>query len=111
MAGAPRTHRDGALDALLGERIRRRRRDLQLPQSALGSQLGITFQQIQKYENGANRVSASMLLKLAAALGTSVTELLQDLDGAPARRGVRTRPNGSWPTSTGSRLPRCGRRS
>lgn len=84
MAGAPRTPRHGVLDALLGERIRRRRRELQLSQSALGAQLGITFQQVQKYENGTNRVSATMLVRLVEALDMSVSELLQDLEGAPA---------------------------
>ena len=82
MAAATRTPRHGPLDAALGERIRRRRRELGLSQSALGGQLGITFQQIQKYENGANRVSASMLMRLADALAMPVTELLQDAEAA-----------------------------
>lgn len=86
MAGATRTPRHGALDALLGDRIRRRRRELQLSQSALGAQLGITFQQVQKYENGTNRVSATMLVKLVEALGVPVSELLQDVE--PAGGGV-----------------------
>ena len=84
MAGAPRTPRHGALDALLGDRIRRRRRELQLSQSALGAQLGITFQQVQKYENGTNRVSATMLVKLVEALGVPVSELLQDVEPGAA---------------------------
>jgi transcriptional regulator with XRE-family HTH domain len=77
MANAPRNPRHSPLDAALGERIRGRRRDLGLSQSALAGRLGITFQQVQKYENGANRVSASMLIKLSEALGTPVAELLQ----------------------------------
>lgn len=77
MAAESRNPRHGALDAQLGERIRARRRELGLSQSALGGKLGITFQQIQKYENGTNRVSASMLLKLSDALAMPVTELLQ----------------------------------
>jgi len=82
MAAESRTPRSGALDAVLGERIRRRRRELQLSQSALGARLGITFQQVQKYENGTNRVSATTLIKLADALSMSVTELLQEVDPA-----------------------------
>jgi transcriptional regulator with XRE-family HTH domain len=82
MAAASRNPRHGALDAQLGERIRKRRRDLGLSQSALGGKLGITFQQIQKYENGTNRVSATMLLKLSDALAMPVTELLQQVDSA-----------------------------
>jgi transcriptional regulator with XRE-family HTH domain len=80
MAVESRNPRHGALDALLGERIRRRRRELGLSQSALGTRLGITFQQVQKYENGTNRVSATMLMKLADALALSVTDLLQEVD-------------------------------
>src|ERR1700754_748266 len=79
---ATRTPRSGQLDAALGERIRRRRRELSLSQSALGAKLGITFQQVQKYENGTNRVSATMLVKLSGALDLSVADLLQDVDGA-----------------------------
>jgi transcriptional regulator with XRE-family HTH domain len=75
-----RTPRSGQLDAALGERIRRRRRELGLSQSALGGKLGITFQQVQKYENGTNRVSATMLVKLADALAMPVTGLLHEAD-------------------------------
>jgi transcriptional regulator with XRE-family HTH domain len=82
MAAVSRNPRHGALDAVLGDRIRRRRRELGLSQSALGGKLGITFQQVQKYENGTNRVSATMLLKLSDALALSVTELLQEIDPA-----------------------------
>jgi transcriptional regulator with XRE-family HTH domain len=80
MAAESRTPRSGATDVALGERIRRRRRELGLSQSALGGKLGITFQQVQKYENGANRVSASMLVKLSDALTMPVMQLLHDTD-------------------------------
>jgi transcriptional regulator with XRE-family HTH domain len=90
MAAATRTPRHGALDAVLGERIRRRRRELQFTQSALGAKLGITFQQVQKYENGTNRISATMLLKLADALGMSVSEILQDVETPDAPTGIET---------------------
>jgi transcriptional regulator with XRE-family HTH domain len=82
MAVESRNPRHGALDAQLGERIRHRRRELGLSQSALGGKLGITFQQVQKYENGTNRVSATMLLKLSDALAMPVTELLLQADPA-----------------------------
>jgi transcriptional regulator with XRE-family HTH domain len=94
MAAESRNPRSGALDVMLGERIRRRRRELGLSQSALGGRLGITFQQVQKYENGANRVSATMLIKLADALSISVTEILQEIDPAAApvdTKGQRAR--------------------
>src|SRR3954447_4248875 len=82
MAAESRNPRHGVLDAQLGECIRKRRRELGLSQSALGGKLGITFQQIQKYENGTNRVSATMLMKLSEALALPVTELLQQPDPA-----------------------------
>src|ERR1700759_627915 len=84
---ATRTPRSGQLDAALGERIRRRRRELGLSQSALGGKLGITFQQVQKYENGTNRVSATMLVKLSEALALPVTEILHEADPAAVAAG------------------------
>jgi transcriptional regulator with XRE-family HTH domain len=93
MPAETRNPRHGALDAALGERIRRRRRELGLSQSVLGGRLGITFQQVQKYENGTNRVSAVTLTKLADALSLPVTELLQDADlaatGDPDDQGAQ----------------------
>ncbi|HLZ77412.1 helix-turn-helix transcriptional regulator [Phenylobacterium sp.] len=86
MAAESRNPRHGALDAALGERIRRRRRELGMSQSALGGKLGITFQQVQKYENGTNRVSATMLVKLSDALGMPVTEILHEAEkSAPVK--------------------------
>jgi transcriptional regulator with XRE-family HTH domain len=82
MAAESRNPRHGALDAALGERIRRRRRELGMSQSALGGKLGITFQQVQKYENGTNRVSATMLVKLSGALDLPVTAILHDPEPA-----------------------------
>jgi transcriptional regulator with XRE-family HTH domain len=70
-----------AVDVAVGARIRLRRRMLGMSQSHLAEGLGITFQQVQKYERGANRVSASMLVKIAAALDTTVAALIGE-DGA-----------------------------
>jgi len=90
----PRNPRHSPLDARLGERIRGRRRELGLSQSALAGRLGITFQQVQKYENGANRVSATMVVKLSEALAIPVAELLQVADAGaqpadPERQGAQ----------------------
>ncbi|MET3837831.1 transcriptional regulator with XRE-family HTH domain [Brevundimonas sp. UYEF29] len=60
------------IDLHLGRRLRRRRRLLGLTQQQLAVQVGIRFQQIQKYECGANRISAARLWQLAEALETSV---------------------------------------
>jgi transcriptional regulator with XRE-family HTH domain len=56
--------------------MRIRRRMLNLSQTQVANSLGISFQQIQKYERGSNRVSASMLVKIAAILKTSVAALV-----------------------------------
>src|ERR1700761_2295032 len=89
MAAESRTPRSGATDVALGERIRRRRRELGFSQSALGARLGITFQQVQKYENGANRVSATMLMKLSDALALSVSDLLAEINPSAPRPDAR----------------------
>lgn len=60
------------VDAYVGARIGLRRSALGLSQSALAQQLGVSFQQVQKYETGQNRISASRLHRTATVLGTSV---------------------------------------
>lgn len=70
------------IDVSVGARIRLARKTLGMSQQALAEAVGITFQQIQKYERGANRVSASMLAKIAHTLGTPVAELFGANDGA-----------------------------
>jgi transcriptional regulator with XRE-family HTH domain len=56
------------VDAHIGQRVRFRRILLGLSQEELSAQLGLSFQQVQKYESGSNRISASRLLDLAGAL-------------------------------------------
>jgi transcriptional regulator with XRE-family HTH domain len=70
------------IDIAVGARIRLRRRVLDMSQTRLGALLGITFQQVQKYERGTNRISASMLVKAAAAMGTTVAALVGEDGGA-----------------------------
>jgi transcriptional regulator with XRE-family HTH domain len=60
------------VDLAIGARLRLRRKSLTLSQGALATRIGVTFQQVQKYERGANRVSGSMLVAVAKALDTSV---------------------------------------
>ena len=76
--------RDGPdpIDVHVGLRIRTIRREKGMSQDTLARALGITFQQIQKYERGTNRVSASMLVKAAQALGCPATHLLPLSDEA-----------------------------
>lgn len=59
-------------DLHVGKRLRRRRRLLGMTQQELASQVGVRFQQIQKYECGANRITASRLFDLARAMNVSV---------------------------------------
>ena len=60
------------IDRHVGTRIRGRRVGLRISQTKLGQSIGVTFQQIQKYESGTNRVGASNLFKIAKALGVEV---------------------------------------
>jgi transcriptional regulator with XRE-family HTH domain len=72
------------IDLHLGKRLRRRRRLLGLTQQQLATAVGIRFQQIQKYECGANRISAARLWQLAEALETPVAYFYEGLNEAAA---------------------------
>ena len=72
------------IDLHLGKRLRRRRRLLGLTQQQLAAQAGVRFQQIQKYECGANRISAARLWALAQALDTPIGYFYDGLAGAAA---------------------------
>ncbi len=68
------------LDIALGSRIRLRRRELGFSQEQLAREVGITFQQVQKYEHGTNRVSFSRLVEIAQALNCGIVDIVGDLD-------------------------------
>jgi transcriptional regulator with XRE-family HTH domain len=70
----------GGSDVELGKRIRLRRVEQRISQAELGNQLGVSFQQVQKYEKGVNRVGAARLQQIAAALDVPVT-FFYDGDG------------------------------
>lgn len=70
------------IDLHIGRRLRRRRRLLNLTQQQLGDRLGIRFQQVQKYECGANRVSAARLWYLAEALQMDVSYFYDGFEDA-----------------------------
>jgi transcriptional regulator with XRE-family HTH domain len=70
------------IDVHVGGRIRARRRQLGLSQERLADALGLTFQQVQKYERGSNRVSASKLYDIARTLGVTVGEFFDGMSGA-----------------------------
>jgi transcriptional regulator with XRE-family HTH domain len=74
------------IDLHLGRRLRRRRRLLGLTQQQLATAVGIRFQQIQKYECGANRISAARLWQLSEALEIQVAYFYEGRAEAQARR-------------------------
>lgn len=81
------------VDVAVGQNVRAARTGAGLTQSELGSAIGVTFQQIQKYERGVNRISASMLVRIAAALGVPVISLFPgeedvDLEMTPGVRDL-----------------------
>jgi transcriptional regulator with XRE-family HTH domain len=71
--------RTTAIDAAVGRVVRTRRIELGMSQTSLANACGITFQQIQKYENGANRISCSRLWQFAALLGLPVAAFFDGL--------------------------------
>jgi transcriptional regulator with XRE-family HTH domain len=78
-----------AIDLHVGKRLRRRRRLLGLTQQQLAESIGIRFQQIQKYECGANRVTASRLYELAVSLNVPVNYFFEGLNmGQTAADGL-----------------------
>jgi transcriptional regulator with XRE-family HTH domain len=75
-------------DKHVGTRVRMRRIMLEMTQEELGYALGVTFQQVQKYEKGTNRISASRLQQMAQILQVPVTFFFE---GAPAAQSVGRR--------------------
>ena len=69
------------IDIQVGQRIALVRERLALTQTDLGTAIGVTFQQVQKYEKGTNRVSASRLVKIADHLDCSIESLFPSADG------------------------------
>lgn len=72
------------IDVHVGNRIRMRRMEQKISQSELGDALDISFQQIQKYEKGINRVSASAMQKIAGALDCPISYFYEN---APGKKG------------------------
>lgn len=69
------------IDVSIGSRLRQQRLSMGLSQPALAKTLGVTFQQIQKYERGSNRIVASRLFRLSQVLKVPVQYFFQDLEG------------------------------
>lgn len=73
MAKKPKPRSVGPKDIQIGKRIRLRRSELKISQVELGDKIGVSFQQVQKYEKGANRIGVSRLQQIATALDVPVT--------------------------------------
>lgn len=88
------SRRANPLDLHVGSRVRLQRMLLGMSQEKLGEQLGLTFQQIQKYEKGINRIGASRLFDLAKVLGVSVQFFYDEAPDLDARSLAMTGPPG-----------------
>jgi transcriptional regulator with XRE-family HTH domain len=94
MAAGPRA--GTGLDAVVGARIALRRTALGLSQTALATRLGISFQQVQKYERGTNRISASRLHAVAAVLGMPIVDFFPQTAAANSQEMI----DADWPAGS-----------
>jgi transcriptional regulator with XRE-family HTH domain len=76
-----REHRPSPIDVHVGSRVRLRRTLLGMSQERLGEALGLTFQQVQKYERGVNRIGASRLYDLSRVLDVPISFFFDDMPG------------------------------
>ena len=82
MAKRKTKHGPDPIDKYVGARVRSRRMGMRLSQTKLGETVDVTFQQIQKYENGTNRIGASNLYKISKTLGVDVGFFYEGVEGA-----------------------------
>lgn len=75
------------VDKHVGSRVRMRRVLIGMSQEKLGDALGITFQQIQKYEKGTNRIGASRMQQIATVMGVPVSYFFEDAPGSDVKPG------------------------
>jgi transcriptional regulator with XRE-family HTH domain len=80
------------VDVHVGKRVRHRRWMLGITQQQLAEKVGIKFQQIQKYETGMNRISASRLWDIAEALSVPVAYFFEGVDGTAAAPAAEAEP-------------------
>jgi transcriptional regulator with XRE-family HTH domain len=87
------------IDRHVGSRVRMRRMMLGMSQEKLGEAIGLTFQQVQKYEKGTNRISASRLQHIAAVLNVPVSFFFEGAPGMPGTtNGTGTAPPPAYVT-------------
>ena len=78
------------LDSFIGRKVKKKRSELGMSQGKLGRFLGVSFQQIQKYENGKNRISASTLLQISRILGVDFSYFIEGYDTVESLHDVST---------------------
>jgi len=74
------SHEPNSIDVHVGRRVRLRRHSIGVTQQQLAAALGISFQQVQKYERGANRISASKLFEIGQALDAPISYFFEGLE-------------------------------
>lgn len=84
--------RSTPIDAYVGRRVKQRREDLNMSQERLAEMLGISFQQVQKYERGLNRVGASRLFQLCGIMSVDPNFFFDGLSPAPVTRVAEAAP-------------------
>jgi transcriptional regulator with XRE-family HTH domain len=87
-----------SLDKALGQRVRAVRLKAGLSQNDLADSIGVTFQQVQKYELGTNRIPATRLMAIADTLGVAITTLLEAIHANPSG-GRITKSTAAYPDS------------
>jgi transcriptional regulator with XRE-family HTH domain len=81
------------IDVHVGLQVRLRRKELKISQEKLAETLGLTFQQVQKYERGTNRISASKLYEIARSLRVSIAWFFEGLSDPQEGRGKGAEPD------------------
>ena len=84
------TRSTGPIDKYLGDRLRARRIMMKMSQDDLGKSLGVTFQQIQKYEKGTNRMSAALMVPLAKILGVDIGYFYDEIPNTKRNGEIET---------------------
>ncbi|MCC7272173.1 MAG: helix-turn-helix transcriptional regulator [Alphaproteobacteria bacterium] len=110
MTDSPRAPRKGPvrvkadapdpIDVHVGQRVRKRRMEMGMSQEKLGLALGLTFQQVQKYERGANRIGASRLFDLSRVLEVQIAYFFEEMPETALGPTSRARRGLSASTST-----------
>lgn len=91
-----KTEKPNPVDVHVGARVRLRRTLLGMSQEKLGDAIGLTFQQVQKYERGANRIGASQLYDLSRVLDVPVSYFFEEFGETSPASGVSEQPAESY---------------